>query len=215
MYCRGREKREEIVREYKVEPVAHIQLLNGQTKHSDAQAEIRNDYYVFNVISRQNDRVIDSIQCGMGAARHFLNLLHHDGLPLFNPLQGDGGGGTGGDGGNGGHVSAWDPLAKQLYNAIMWVIALSEKNPDSIYRVRDEVCDNMTHAPGSKIKSVNTIIRMNIERNAIKDANTLTDAINKYRQQNKLRDDMCRFDLIQEAITNIRDDEGNPIQSFF
>lgn len=215
MYCRGREKREEIVREYKVEPVAHIQLLNGQTKHSDAQAEIRNDYYVFNVISRQNDRVIDSIQCGMGAARHFLNLLHHDGLPLFNPLQGDGGGGTGGDGGNGGHVSAWDPLAKQLYNAIMWVIALSEKNPDSIYRVRDEVYGNRTHAPGSKIKSVNTIIRMNIEDGAIKDANTLTDAINKCRQQNKLRDNMCQFGLIQEAIGNMTDKDGNPIQSFF
>lgn len=215
MYCRGREKREEIVREYIVEPVAHIQLLNGQTKHSDAQAEIRNDYYVFNVISRKKGRVIDSIQCGMGAARHFLNLLHHDGLPLFNPLQGDGGGGTGGDGGNGGHVPAWDPLAKQLYNAIMWVIALSEDNRDSIYRVRDEVYDNRTHAPGSEIKSVNTIIRLNIRDQVFPDANTLTDAINKYRQQNKLRDDMCRFDLIQEAITNIRDDEGNPIQSFF
>lgn len=36
MECRSEERRQYIVDNYNVVPVAHIQLLNGQTKHSDA-----------------------------------------------------------------------------------------------------------------------------------------------------------------------------------
>lgn len=219
MYCRGKEKREEIIRDYIVEPVAHIQLLKGQTKQSDAQAKIENDYYVFKVISREKGDVIDTILCGMGAARHFLELLHHEGLPLFNPLQGDGAGGAGGNGGDGGDGiprQNWNPLARQLYYAIMWVITLLDADPDStIYKVKDEVYNRRGIAPGKNIKSVNTIIRRNIEMHNFGDAKTLTEAINKCRQQNRLRDNMCQFELIQEAIENMTDKDGNPIQSFF
>lgn len=47
MDCRSEEKRREIVEEYNVKPVAHLQLLSGQKKHSDAKQIIKNDYYIF------------------------------------------------------------------------------------------------------------------------------------------------------------------------
>lgn len=37
MNCRGTATRQRIVKEYNVKPVAHIQLLAGQTKHSVMQ----------------------------------------------------------------------------------------------------------------------------------------------------------------------------------
>ena len=44
MECRSTERRQWIVNKYDVVPVAHIQLLANQTKHSDAGAMIENDY---------------------------------------------------------------------------------------------------------------------------------------------------------------------------
>ena len=42
MDCRSTERRQWIVDNYDVVPVAHIQLLAGQTKHSDAGQTIEN-----------------------------------------------------------------------------------------------------------------------------------------------------------------------------
>lgn len=71
MDCRGTETRQWIVNKYDVVPVAHIQLLAGQTKHSDAGATIENDYYIFMQPIETGAKEI--IQCGMGAARDFWN----------------------------------------------------------------------------------------------------------------------------------------------
>ena len=132
MDCRGERKRAEIVRRYNVVPVAHIQLLNGQTIHSDAKAEITNDYYIFTVSDRETGRVIDTIQCGMGAATDFLTRIGHDGLPIFNPLHGANDGGAGGDPHGGGAAGPIDNdilLARQLYNACMWIFVLRKVHP--------------------------------------------------------------------------------------
>ena len=96
MECRSTERRQWIVNKYDVVPVAHIQLLENQTKHSDAGAMIENDYYIFYATDKASGKR-EMIQCGMGAARDFLRLIGHKGLPLFNPLHGEGGaGGYGG-----------------------------------------------------------------------------------------------------------------------
>ena len=73
MDCRGTETRQWIVNKYDVVPVAHIQLLAGQTKHSDAGATIENDYYIFHATNRETGAK-EIIQCGMGAAR---DLIHY------------------------------------------------------------------------------------------------------------------------------------------
>lgn len=52
MDCRSEEKRREIVEAYNVKPVAHLQLLSGQKKHSDAGQTIKNDYYIFEAMHK-------------------------------------------------------------------------------------------------------------------------------------------------------------------
>ena len=89
MDCRSTERRQWIIDNYNVVPDVHAQLLANQTKYSDAGSIIKNEYYIFratNKVSGENE----VIQCGMGAARDFLRLLKHKGLPLFNPLHGNG-----------------------------------------------------------------------------------------------------------------------------
>lgn len=146
MECRGTQRRQWIVDNYNVVPVAHIQLLTGQTKHSDAGAKIENDYYIFNAINKINGRK-EIIQCGMDAAKDFLKMLGHEGLPLFNPLHGEGGtvtttGRTSKGGGTGEQKEevVWNPVAKQLYNAIMWLIIIIDAEPDTpIFDIREKV----------------------------------------------------------------------------
>ena len=175
MECRSTERRQWIVDKYNVVPVAHIQLLAGQTKHSDASAMIENDYYIFQATDKVSGRR-ESIQCGMGAARDFLRLIEHEGVPLFNPLHGEGGvGGHGG--GNGGRrpEDEWNPIAQQLFNAIMWVILIIDAEPgtpiidikEKVYRFKDREPFN------SQVKAVNTIIGKKLG------GRTLTEAIDE------------------------------------
>lgn len=86
MECRGYDKRKKIVKEYNVIPVAHLKLLSHQTKHSDAGSTIKDEYYIFKAVNKRNGNE-EVIQCGMGAAKDFLRLLNHGGLPIFNPLK--------------------------------------------------------------------------------------------------------------------------------
>lgn len=207
MDCRGSETRQWIVKKYNVVPVAHIQLLAGQTKHSDAGATIENDYYIFHANDRETG-TREIIQCGMGAARDFLKLLNHEGLPLFNSLHG--GGGEGGavrnlGGGERRREIIWNPVARQLYNAIMWLIIIIDAKPDTpIFEIKEKVYRYRNRDPfHSQVKAVNTIIRKNLT------GRTLTEAIDELRTDNDLRDELCQFDLLNEIINNYTDKDGN------
>lgn len=219
MDCRGHRRRVEIVDRYNVVPVAHIQLLNGQTIHSDAEAEISNDYYIFTVSDRETSNFVDNIQCGMGAARDFLRLIGHDGLPIFNPLRGINVGGAGGDLHGINAVGAVDNdvlLARQLYNACMWIFILRHVHPGTpIFAVTEDVRTLINHPPINrgkliqKIKAVNTII------GGLFRGQTLSEEINEIGKRNNLRDNMCQFNLIRDAIDNINAEGGNIIDSHF
>lgn len=219
MDCRSTERRQWIVANYNVTPVAHIQLLAGQTKHSDAGAVIENDYYIFRSVHKVSG-VEEIIQCGMGAAKDFLRLLNHEGLPIFNPLHGEHGGGQGGNpggnsGGNGGRreTEVWNPVAKQLYNAIMWVILIIDAEPNTpVFDIREKVYKFKDREPfQSQVKAVNTIINKNLP------GRTLTEAIEELRERNNVRDEMCRFDMLVDIINNYTDKDGNhvEVQSYF
>lgn len=218
MECRSTERRQWIVENYNVVPVAHIQLLAGQTKRSDAGAIIENDYYIFEAVNRGSGAK-EIIQCGMGAAGDFLRLLNHDGLPLFNPLHGEGGGQGGNPGGNlggnGGRREAeeWNPTVKQLYNAIMWVILIIEAKPNTkIFELRKTVYRLKDKAPyDTQVKGVNTIIERTLG------GKTLTEVIEELREKNSVRDEMCRFDMLVDIINNYRDKDGNhlDLRSYF
>lgn len=219
MDCRGARKRAEIVERYNVVPVAHIQLLNGQTKHSDAQAEIYNDYYIFTVSNRDTNEVIDTIQCGMGAATDLLRRIGHGGLPIFNPLRGINDGGVGGGPHGGGATGPVDNdvlLARQLYNACMWIFVLRKVRPGTpIFSVKEEVYRLMNNPPidnavlSQKIRAVNTII------GGLFREKSLLEEINEIRKKNNLRDSMCKFNLIQDAIDNMNAEGGRRIDSNF
>lgn len=83
----------------------------------------------------------------MTAAREFLKKINHEGLPLFNPLHGEGGTGKKGSKTSGGNESKevkWNPIAKQLYNAIMWVIVIIDAKPNTEQYMRSgKRCGNL------------------------------------------------------------------------
>ena len=45
----------------------------------------------------------------------------------------------------------------------------------------------------------------------------MSEIINGFRKENNIRDDMCQFDLLNNVINNMTDQDGNPlnVQSFF
>lgn len=228
MYCRGTKRRGQIVEKYNLVPKAHIKLLAGQEKISDAGGTIEKEYYIFEATPKESGNP-EIILCGMAAAKDFLRLLNHNGLPIFNPLRGEGGnaggdpqGGDGaeghdngnpqrGDGDGRGRNPEWNPIARQLYNACMWVIIIIDANVGTpIFKIQEEVCDSKNEAPSDgEIKGVNTIIRGTLQ------GRTLTEAINELRAKNRIKDGFCQFNMLEDIINNARDREGNPIQSYF
>lgn len=215
MDCRSKERRQRIVANYEVRPVAHLQLLQGQTKYSDAKKMIHDQYYVFEAKNKTTGE-IQTIQCGMGAARDFLRLINHSGLPLFNPLcqqnnerrnenieivRHE----------NEHEKDKWDPVAKQLYHAIMWIIVLIDAKPNTtIFEIKDKVYQYRRNKPfPSNIKSVNTILKGCFR------GVTLTEKIDQLTTQNRFRKDVCQFDLLIKEMNNMKDKEENSISSFF
>lgn len=217
MNCRGAETRRKIVEEYDVKPVAHIKLLAGQSKHSDAEATIKDEYYIFSATRKRGrkDEKKEIIQCGMVAARDFLNILGIPGLPIFNPIKENSVNKTKitskGNNSRPERVDDWDETAKQLYNAIMWLIIAWDAQPDTpLFEFRDEVVKYKKLNPfDSKIKRVNTVIA-----NGGK-GKTLTEIVDGFRTSNKIKDDICDFSLLNERMTKITDKDGNKIKSFF
>lgn len=209
MNCRTKERREWIVANYYVEPKAHIKLLANQMKTSDAGGPIEDQYYIFQAINKTNGQK-ESIICGMGAARDFLRLLNHKGLSIFNPIHGEVGQH---DRKNNIHNNgeAWNPKAKQLYNAIMWIITIIDVSPNTtIYEIKSCVEKYKKYEPyESKIKGINTIIAR-----VFKGA-TLTTKIDELRNVNDIRNDTCEFNLLIDVINNSTDKEGNPIIPYF
>lgn len=211
MDCRSTERRQWIIDNYNVVPDVHAQLLANQTKYSDAGSIIKNEYYIFratNKVSGENE----VIQCGMGAARDFLRLLKHKGLPLFNPLHGNGK--AGGHGENYGEnergilIELWDPTAHQLFNAIMWIILIIDAKPDTpIFDIKEKVNKYKDRQPfDSQVKAVNTIIGKNFA------GKTLTEKIDELRSNNNIRDNMCQFDRLIDIINNYTDKNGNRME---
>lgn len=199
MNCRGHSTRIEIVNNYKVTPVAHIQLLNGQTKYSDAGQIIENDYYIFKLVNKKIESDVQTIICGIETANDFLRLINHQGLPIFNPLVSI----SVEQKIHNGNVLANNSKKKnetaiQLYNAIMWVITLIDAKPDTtIYNIKEEVEKYLSYEPYiSKIKGVNTIIKKCFKEQ------TLSNKINQLRETNNIRNSICNFSLLQEKLKN-------------
>ena len=213
MKCRGKNTREKIVREYERVPKLHTVLLNGQTKVSDADAIIKNEYYIFE-LTRKCDGKKEFIQCGMGAARDFLKLTRNSGLPIFNPLNLDIKLSNKNDveEKDGQRIKEkWNPIARQLYNAIMWIIILWDIKPDTpVFFIKDRVSNKMIDKPLCRdIKSINTII------SKLGKGKTLTQYIENLKSENNIKESLSDFSLLIAELELIEDSSGRKIESYF
>lgn len=212
MNCRGTATRQRIVKEYNIKPVAHIQLLAGQTKHSDAEAIIREEYYIFNA-ERKSDGQKEIIQCGLGAARDFLCILGIPGLPIFNPLKEERNNKTvlKEKGSKGKNSDKWNATARQLYNGIMWLIIAWDARPNTpLFEFKEDILKCKSCDPFDwKIKRVNTVIK-----NGGK-GKTLTEIVGDFQKNNKIKDNICDFTLLKDRMIKILDEKGNRINSYF
>ncbi len=206
MNCRGHDKRVDIVKNYNVIPVAHLKLLNGQEKHSDAGATITDDYYVFKLESKNSTFKIETITCGIEAANDFLRLIHHDVLPIFNPLITENDNRiNGNDNSHVMNLNCKDRTARQLLNSINWIILIIDAKPNTpIYAIKNECEHHMDKEPALPIvKSVNTIIKKCFNNE------TLTTQINQLKEKNKIRENICDFSLLEKILLS------NNEESFF
>ncbi|BCZ49284.1 hypothetical protein psyc5s11_53510 [Clostridium gelidum] len=125
--CYREGTRQSIVRDYDLQLLIYARLLNEKTKHSDAHDKLTNKYYEFLCVNKENKNIQKIITCGSGAGEHLIKLADLKRPQLFNPLMSEGDCG----GGNGTNTSnrMWDPLAKELYNAIRWLICCWDTIP--------------------------------------------------------------------------------------
>lgn len=201
MYCRGENTRREIVKNYEVHPVAHVQLLAGQVKTSCTGDTLTNAYYCFSYKSRHSEDE-GTILCGEHAAKDFLQLINHPGLPLFNPLRALSGGGTstGGSLPQGSQIK-WDPTAKQLHNAIhLLIVCWSSPPGPALGAIKSKIEKFSSRTPfASQIKAINTILRKDVKRR------TLTQMVSDIAQSNSIKTyDFSLLDavLAAEGVTS-------------
>ncbi|BFU63025.1 MULTISPECIES: hypothetical protein [Rodentibacter] len=173
--CRGEDNRVQLVQDFEILPLAHVRLLNGQTRESCAGPTLDREYYVFSYQSYANRSDAGTFVCGITVAHDFINLIQQRNpevhrLPLFDPLAGfaqvenannvdRGGAGRGRQ-----QVPAWNPIARELYEAISIICLIW--NLDNIGGALERVLLNLATNPmlvprDSDIRSINTIISNN------------------------------------------------------
>jgi len=113
--CRGQEAKQNIVNNYELEPIIYVKLLEGQNRQGCCGV-VTDKYYFFKATHKITQDIEDLI-VGYDCANQFLELIGHQRLRLFNPLQGQANG-NGGDNDEGGNNIQMAPLNKELSNAI-------------------------------------------------------------------------------------------------
>lgn len=200
MLCRGEECRERIAEEYNLKAVAHVMLLAGQEKLSCTNVTLTDRYYCFAYESKKGADNGTFI-CGSYAANHFLELTGLPPLPLFNPLVSKTPLSLGNVGGAGASNSnqqrPWNPIAKQLHNAINMIVVCWDINPSSALANIKEMIDRFYYNPPylKEIKAVNTIISKDFK------GRTLQEMIDELRADNDIRS--FDFGLLQHELEKI------------
>lgn len=186
--CRGEESRITLVRDYQLKPIAHVKLLNGQTKKSCTNDLLTDSYYCFTYKNKSNN-TNGSFYCGSHAANHFLKLLGRPSLPLFNPLTSLNSTENSGNSSNA-TVNRWNPAAKELHNAInLFIICWNSEIRDFVGEIKAHLENNPNQEPHiSKIKTINTIISFDKKHRTlqqmISDLRLLNPSIRSFRFTN-------------------------------
>ncbi|MEI2437492.1 hypothetical protein [Priestia megaterium] len=164
MLCRGDLTRIKIVKDYNINPIAHVKLLTGQEKKSCTNDRLKDKYYCFLYTHKKNKNITGTFVCGDYAAKHFLKLSRHEGLPLFNPLSSEGTNSVCGIN----NIDEprdnreWHPVAQELSNAINLLIICWNVGGNlngALRDVKQKIEANPQDEPYvSNIKSINTVI---------------------------------------------------------
>lgn len=165
MNCRGEKRRVYIVANYDIEPIAHLKLLNGRTIKSDAGGDITDSYFIFKCVSKKNKEDSQLIYCGKPTAIDFCRRIGKELPHIFNPIAGESQNIN--ENRDVQHQNAnnpvnvqWNPVRKQLYNAVMLFISARNIRPDTpLFNIKLELERNVDTEPKLQyIKAVNTII---------------------------------------------------------
>jgi hypothetical protein len=172
MYCRGENTRRDIIKDYELHPIAHVQLLPGQEKKSCTGDDLTNAYYCFSYRSRKNSDE-GTILCGKHAAEDFLQLIKHPKLPLFNPLslQNNKNDKSNKSSNNAPQVSQlkWNPTAKQLHDAIHLLVVCWSSPPGRVLgAIKSALEQSSNSAPtANQVKAINTILGKDAQKRTL------------------------------------------------
>ncbi|NFN93630.1 hypothetical protein FDB28_05890 [Clostridium botulinum] len=201
--CMGKERRKQIAEEYDIKLIIYAKLLNGVTKQSDAHRIIKDTYYQFQCTLKSDKNIIKAITCGSGAGEHLIELANIDKPQIFNPLRNELTGGGGGENVGNGTKKKWDPLAKELYNAIRWLICCWDVVPyGKLLDIKDDIEKFRNEPYMWKIKFVNNTISKDSK------GRTVSEMIEEVKNNsNEIRN--FDFELINKKL------KENNIKSYF
>lgn len=205
--CREEHRREEIVKRYDLKLIAFTKLLKGQDKNSCAGAKCTNKYYTFQYQNKTNKYDNGSFFCGIDAAKSFIRLANIEPIKLFNPLSGESTNHSndgnpnettveGEDYPYKDYMNKWDPIAKQLHNAInliivCWNIPIYGK----LARIKAAMMEYKYKPPyPEQIEFVNDVIAKD------KKNRTLTQMVDDLRTDNPTLKHFT-FELLEEKLS--------------
>lgn len=196
LLCRSSKVREKMVQEYNIKPIAHVRLLNGQKRQSCTKDLLTDSYYCFSYKAKDSD-VTGTFLCGTYAANHFLELIQHPKLKVFDPLVSENVGTITSNGTNRdrGLNDTWHPTAKQLFNAINLIVICWGQVPGGVLqKIKNEIEKNKNREPlPGQIKAINTIISRD------RKGRTLQQMLDDLRKNNNMIRDF-HFNLLNESL---------------
>jgi len=197
-HCRGKETRIRLIQIYDIVPISHTSLLKGQIKRSAAEDTITKEYYRFSYKKKDTTETPKIFIVGMHAARHFLELLNHEPISLFNPLKSNQNDSRCQEDK---HVETqkekWNPLAWELYTVINIILMAWDKNITILSEILTTISNNKSTEPSlSNIKSVNTIISKDYKKR------TIDQILNEFRRENDIKD--LKFPLITKKLSDAK-----------
>lgn len=196
LLCRSSKVREKMVQEYNIKPIAHVRLLNGQKRQSCTKDLLTDSYYCFSYKAKDSD-VTGTFLCGTYAANHFLELIQHPKLKVFDPLVSENVGTITSNGTNRdrGLNDTWHPTAKQLFNAINLIVICWGQVPGGVLqKIKNEIEKNKNREPlPGQIKAINTIISRDSK------GRTLQQMLDDLRKNNNMIR-VFHFNLLNESL---------------
>ena len=214
--CREEHRRVDIVKDYDLELVAYTKLLKGQDKISCAGPKCTDKYYTFQYKHKMDENNIGSFFCGGEAAKSFMRLANIEPIKLFNPLSGESSNDSDEEdtlsdsskesknhSSNEDYKKKWNPIAKQLHNAInLLIVCWNVPIYGTLARYKADVIKYKYREPFfERIKFVNNVIGMD------KKNRTLTQMLEELRADNP-RLKHFSFDLLEKELS-VRDIKSN------